>query len=250
MKTWEEEVWLNGRPISDWDVCPSMNGAYSSGQRSYTVTQNPQINGTTLQDDGFWTPVEVTYKCWIADGDFKTKLRQLSAFVSSLIGRFRLEDTAHPARYMRGYQPAVSNISMSPAGVYFDLTMQRDPQIFLTDGELPITSTADRRICFRNPTEFPAYPLICCAKAGTLEFWDGENSRTLKLNADGMTIDCETQEAYSSDTEASLNDKLVVPADGSFPRFEPARRSDVLNNYIFPTSGIGTITVTPRWFEI
>ena len=113
------------------------------------------------------------------------------------------------------------------------------PQRFLKIGAQAFR--AARGQVLQNPTGYTARPLLTVYGSGSGALRIGDDTLTLSVITNGMTLDCAEEEAYFY-SGMVLNLNTVV--SGTYPRLR-AGASDI--NW---TGGITGVEITPRWFEL
>lgn len=111
------------------------------------------------------------------------------------------------------------------------------PQRFLKSG-YTARSMAKEQI-LRNPTGYTAKPLITVYGGGSGTLTIGGRTLTITVT-NGMTLDCEEEEAYYSPGLLNLNTAVT----GNYPRLGAG------DSAVSWTGGITGISLAPRWFEL
>lgn len=229
---------IDGRSTLDFNTWISGGGTYGSPLRDVSAVSVPGRNGDIIIDNGRFQNVSLQYESFISK-DFDENMRALRAFLSSLRGYKRLEDTYHPEEYRlalfsAGLEPKTTTLNRAGS---FTLTFNCKPQRFLRSGELPVTfPTTGSKIL--NETLYEAEPVIRAYGTGTVTIGDVSVQVT---TADGYTdIDSRIQEAYKGTTNCNAN---IVLTNGVFPTIKPG-----LNDVNF--TGFSSIQITPNWWTL
>lgn len=223
-----------GKDSTDFGIYISGAGTFDAPERDTKSISIPGRNGDLTLDNGRYKNIRVEYPIGYAR-NFKINAEAIRNFFLSFTGYQRLEDTYHPdeyrmAKYTGGFDSgSTKGMSAGITKLAFDCM----PQRFLKEGERQITLSA--RGTIYNPTGMTAKPLLYVTGRGTLTI----NEVRLTIGTSPMYIDCEIQEAYSTQG-TSLNSQLTLN-DGVFPSLKPG------DNSIVPT---GSIVITPRWWKL
>lgn len=228
---------IDGRSSLDFNTWISGGGTYGSPVRDVSSVSVPGRNGNIVIDNGRYDNIDVDYESFIPK-DFDYNMGALRAFLGSLKGYKRLEDTYHPEEYRlalfsKGVEPKTTTLNRAGS---FTLSFNCKPQRFLKSGELPVTFADDSAIL--NETLYEAEPVIRAYGTGILTIGDVSVQVT---TADGYTdIDSRIQEAYKGSTNCNGN---IVLTDGVFPTIKPG-----LNEVEF--TGFSSIQITPHWWTL
>ena len=228
---------IDGRSSLDFNTWISGGGTYGSPVREVKAVSVPGRNGDIFIDNGRYENINIEYASFIPK-DFDYNMGALRAFLSSLRGYKRLEDTYHPEEYRlalfsTGIEPKTTTLNRAGS---FSLAFNCKPQRFLKSGEIPVTFSDDAAIM--NETLYEAEPVVRAFGTGTLTIGDVSVHVT---TADGYTdIDSRIQEAYKGSTNCNAN---IVLTDGVFPTIKPG-----LNEVEF--TGFSSIQITPHWWTL
>ena len=228
---------IDGRSSLDFNTWISGGGTYGSPVREVKAVSVPGRNGDIFIDNGRYENINIEYASFIPK-DFDYNMGALRAFLSSLRGYKRLEDTYHPEEYRlalfsTGIEPKTTTLNRAGS---FSLAFNCKPQRFLKSGEIPVTFSDDAAIM--NETLYEAEPVVRAFGTGTLTIGDVSVQVT---TADGYTdIDSRIQEAYKGSTNCNAN---IVLTDGVFPTIKPG-----LNEVEF--TGFSSIQITPHWWTL
>lgn len=134
---------IAGHDSREFGVYISGAGTYNSPAKASEYISIPGRNGDLISGQDRFENVELTYHAFIYR-DFDANLAALRAFLLSLDGYQRLEDSYHPDEFrMASYQGALT-VTATPrndAGE-FDITFNCKPQRFLLSGENEVTVSA------------------------------------------------------------------------------------------------------------
>ena len=200
----------------------------------------PGRDGDLVISNKRYQNVDLVYHCMIKK-DFLSNYQALSAQLLKSPSYHRLEDSFHPDHY----RMAVFDSSIEPEMLAhnkhgtFDLKFSCKPQMWLKEGEVPITYTAGTFLT--NPTAFTAKPLI--RVYGTGEVTVG--SRTVRVDNGTypyVDIDCEMEECYYGAN--NCNPMVTLKTNNDFPVLAPG------NNWVGLGSGISRVVLTPRWWTL
>lgn len=225
----------------------SGEGAYNSPERSVNAITIPGRNGDILIDQGRFENIEVTYPAGVFGSDQRElagKIRAFRNILGSLTGYKRLQDTYNPEVYRLA--SFTDGVDISPSNYNrageFDITFNCKPQRFLLSGEKTIHITSGMNIY--NPTLFASKPLIVVHGAGVVGI--GEWLVTISgATSQTIYIDCDTMDAwaYEGIVMVSKNGSITINKS-SFPELVPG------SNAIALRTGVSSIEITPRWWEL
>lgn len=238
---------FDGVKSTDYGVWISGEATFDAPDRDVEIVQVPGRNGTLTLDNGRYNNVQIVYPCFMS-GDFHTGFSAFKNAMLSKIGFLQLTDTYHPsgfrlARITKGIQPKPGPYNRS-AG--FDITFDCYPQFYLTSGQSYTTVASGGTI--RNPTDFPAKPLLQIAFSSTTR--NGTvtvNGRTITITgAEGspLYVDCETQNAYRISSNVKLSQNRKITLDSDFPFLAPG------SNSVAFTGNISSVKIMPRWWTL
>lgn len=227
---------IDGVPCTNFGFFVSNTNQFDTPERDVSVVEVPGRNGTLSIDNGRFKNITREYDVYV-QGDIRTSIRELSAFMASRRGYRRIEDTFDEQTYMLARASSGIKVTDSDRkGAAFTISFDCDPRRFYKSGENIITLEKSGTIF--NPTYFSSKPLIRVYGTGTITI----NGVAIKVNkADSYTdIDCEHMDCYKSGVNCNGN---VTLTDGKFPEL-PQGTSDIV------LSGITRAEITPRWFTI
>lgn len=226
-----------GKSSLDFGAVISGEETYQSPEKDITTVSVPGRNGTLSLDNNRFQNVVIPYGMYIID-HFEVNFGALKAFLGSVKGYARLEDTYHPeyfrqARFFSAIQPEMTQLNRHGK---FTVNFDCDPRCFLKTGENmePIVN-GDVRM---NMTEYDALPLIRAYGTGTIAI----NGRSVQVTSanEYTDIDSELQEAYKGSTNCNAN---IVLTNGEFPKLEAG-----LNEITI--TGFSQVYIKPRWWTI
>lgn len=199
--------------------------------------QVPGRSGDLTRDNGRFNNIEVTYPAFIWR-NVKANTAALRAFLASLKGYVRIEDSINPDEYRLGqfnggFKPAMSG---GYDGASFDISFNCKPQRFLKSGETAINMTASQTI--NNPTLFPSKPLLTIVGSGSVVV--GGVSITIDTEQTQITIDCETGDCYNGSVNCNGD---VTFSSLDLPTI-PVGESTI------GLDGVTSVSVVPRWYTI
>lgn len=218
-------------------VVSDATDTFAAAQPSGEMIRVPGRMGDLIMDDDDFENREVTYESFIYR-DMKSNVAALSAFLASLKGYARIEDSAHPSlfrlgRFNGGFAPSIGGNFHAAS---FDLNFNCKPQKFLKSGESAVAFNASGTIA--NPTRFASRPLVTVFGSGSVTI--GGITITIDTEQTQITIDCETGDAY--------NGAINCNADVSFSSLDlpkiPAGESNIT------LDGVTSVSIIPRWYTI
>lgn len=215
--------------------------AFRTAERDYEKIEIPGRNGFLLQDNGRFKPVVVEYDAFVVDNSVSNYLTYINK-ISSNFGLHRLFDTYDNYHYRMGiFAGGVDPNIFAMKTVRFTMRFICQPERWLYTGETETTYTASSNTIV-NPTYFPAKPLLHIVGNGTVTL--GGVTITVAGNSGYIDLDCETGDAYEvvSGTLYYRNDKLTIP-NHEMP-------SLVTGNNTLALSGVTSVKVRPRWWEL
>ena len=213
----------------------------NTANKDMTHITVPGRSGTLVIDNGRFDNVTVSYTCAIVD-DAKSDMHAYIAELSALKGYQRLEDDIYDEHYRMGVFQGQVNPTMFDERnkSIFELSFLCKPQKYLKSGEEGVSFTGNRT--FSNPTPFDAKPIISVYGTGTGTITIGNSQITINSNPGNMVIDCETEDAYNSQSKLSYNSRIELSGN-DFPKLHKGDTTVSLS------SGL-QVTITPRWWTI
>lgn len=260
---------LDGVDSRDFGVYISGQGAFSAPSKAYSYQDVPGRNGAYIRSDKRFDNIEVTYPAFIY-ANFKTNISNFRNFLLSRECYVRLEDTYNTdefrlASYTGAFEPEVTSIN--DAG-RFDIVFNCMPQRFLKSGETSTTGTLRPGfgvyVSVTNPTRFAAKPLLKFtlneadfkAQIRNDGYWEIESIGLYEAGFTTATLDCETMQAYSGNTNINkyiqikdLNNNGTLFAT-DFPVLSPMRSTSIDGATGSGADYPNTIEVVPRWWRL
>lgn len=227
-----------GKSSNDFNVWISGSGTYDAPERDVTTISVPGRSGDLTMDNGRYKNIEMTYPAFISR-NFKENMAAFRAYMKSMTGYRRLEDTYHPEFYYEAILTEgfdIKTTALNRAGE-FEIIFNRKPQRWLKSGE-EWTAVSYGDSVLYNPTMFDAKPVIRVRGNGTI--YVGTETIQISDNTTYIDIDTELQDCYYGLN--NLN-SCVELSSGDFPVFKPG-----YNNI-----RKGTVTsyqVKPRWWTL
>lgn len=231
---------FDGVPSLDFKLFVNGNKTFSGASADLTFNTIPGKTGDILRFDNRYANTEISYTSWIAE-DMRMNLRALRSFLLSRTSYRMLEDTYHPDEFRLAVFSGGLDVDVSFENTFaeFDIVFNCKPQRFLKSGELEkvVTSATDQ---IYNPTYFPSKPLIRIFGNGTLTI--GNRQIEVSNNANNFVdIDCDIMDAYTGYTNRNAD---IQTSDNEIFTIEPGMAG------IEKTSGISSVIIKPRWFEM
>ena len=227
-----------GRSTKEFNVWISGTGTFNAPERDYTKEEIVGRNGDLTFDNGRYKNIEITYPAFISQ-DLMEHIADFEAYMLSLVGYQRLEDTYHPEVYRMAALKGGLDITTTARNLagQFDLTFDCKPQKFLKAGEKAINVTETKII--RNTTLYEAKPLIRAYGTGSFAI----NGVTCTITAADVytDIDCELMDAYKIVNGVAVNKNAYV----NIPVYPTLKNG---NNTV-TVSGV-TLDIYPRWWTI
>lgn len=231
---------IGGESSADFGFVVAEAPKFEHGTRKFSAFEVPGRNGVILHQQNAWGDVPRVYKVWAAVDhaqELPVKVAAFSAWLNSLNGYNRLEDTFEPEFFRLAYYNGgadITNKFMQYGEVSVAFTCR--PERFYKTGEQVKALENGGKI--NNPTRFTAYPLLHIEGTGNITVRIGAKIITAQLT-DFINIDCERMNAYRQPAE-NMNNKI----SGEFPELAPGL------NTITTTGNITNATITPRFYTI
>ena len=169
------------------------------------------------------------------------KIDAINSFLLGTRGYRRIEPDEDPEHFMlgrceRGLSHRIVGGLLTDCSVTFDVK----PQRFLKYGELEIEPTS---MILRNPTGFPALPIISIEGAGEVTVSSSSDSGNWSLRYKAFpstaSFDAETLNSYSG--SISLNAQTVITGEVALTPGD---------NVFEVTGNVTAIKIIPRWWEL
>jgi len=232
---------FSGQSSDDYCLTIEYMPSYSTAKKNIDTYSVPGRSGALIFDTGTFGNVTQSYEVWLkAPSGMNTHktAREIANWLLGQKGYQRLEDTYDPEVYRKAYFSGpvdVENWFGKYGRCKLDFTCM--PQRWLKSGEF-CQDVASGETLYNNWQ--PALPLIEISGNGFGILQIGNyHLGIMDIPVNGLTIDCETQNAYSGLENCNNN---IVLGDG-FPVLEHG------GNKITFFDGI-TLKITPRWWCI
>ena len=233
-------VIFNGISSQDLHIQVQTEPDYDFPEKDYEVTHVPGRNGDIVIDQGSWQNVSRKYNLAmdavkISYTEVASKLVQ---WLHSASGYARLEDSYEPDFYrMAMYKDSgsISNIYNKAGQIEVEFTCK--PQRYFKSGEVADIFTTSTE--YRNPTDFPAKPLIKIHGSGSGTVGIGTYTVTINDILDGMIVDSEQQDTYKDQTNCNYRVSIA-----EYPKLVSG------NNSISISGGVTSIEIIPRWWTL
>ena len=233
-------VIFNGISSEDLHIQVQTEPDYDFPEKDYEVTHVPGRNGDIVIDQGSWQNVSRKYNLAMDAGkiSYTEVASKLVQWLHSASGYARLEDSYEPDFYrMAMYKDSgsISNIYNKAGQIEIEFTCK--PQRYFKSGEIADIFTTSTE--YRNPTDFPAKPLIKIHGSGSGTVKIGAYTVTINDILDGMVVDSEQQDTYKDQT--NCNSKVSIT---EYPKLIAG------NNAISISGGVTSIEIIPRWWTL
>ena len=233
-------VIFNGISSKDLHIQVQTEPGYDFPEKDYEVTHVPGRNGDIVIDQGSWQNVSRKYNLAMDAGkiSYTEVASKLVQWLHSASGYARLEDSYEPDFYrMAMYKDSgsISNIYNKAGQIEIEFTCK--PQRYFKSGEAADIFVASSE--YRNPTDFPAKPLIKIHGSGSGIVTIGAYTVTINDILDGMVVDSEQQDTYKDQT--NCNSKVSIT---EYPKLIAG------NNAISISGGVTSIEIIPRWWTL
>ena len=233
---------FNGIPSTDYHIQVEHPPGYETPAKDYDITHVPGRNGDVYIDKGSYKNVSRSYEIAVGSDkmDFTRLANGLSEWLHSASGYARLEDSYEPDYYrLAVYEEGVAIENILRCAGRVTVSFNCKPQRFLKLGDEPVKFT--RKGYLYNPTGFMSLPIINVSGHGAGILGVGKYKVSIALISNSITIDSETQDAYSGTMNRNPHISLV---SGNFPKLEPG------NNEISFSGGITSVEVIPKWWTL
>ena len=233
-------VVFNGISSQDLHIQVQTEPSYDFPEKDYEVTHVPGRNGDIVIDQGSWQNVSRKYNLAMDAGkiSYTEVASKLVQWLHSASGYARLEDSYEPDFYrMAMYKDSgsISNIFNKAGQIDVEFTCK--PQRYFKSGEAADIFVASSE--YRNPTDFPAKPLVKIHGSGSGTVKIGAYTVTINDILDGMVVDSEQQDTYKDQT--NCNSKVSIT---EYPKLIAG------NNTISISGGVTSIEIIPRWWTL
>ena len=202
-------VVFNGISSQDLHIQVQTEPSYDFPEKDYDVTHVPGRNGDIVIDQGSWQNVSRKYNLAMDAGkiSYTEVASKLVQWLHSASGYARLEDSYEPDFYrMAMYKDSgsISNIFNKAGQIEVEFTCK--PQRYFKSGEAADIFVASSE--YRNPTDFPAKPLVKIHGSGSGVVGIGTYTVTINDIIDGMIVDSEQQDTYKD--QMNCNSKVSI----------------------------------------
>ena len=233
-------VVFNGISSQDLHIQVQTEPSYDFPEKDYEVTHVPGRNGDIVIDQGSWQNVSRKYNLAMDAGkiSYTEVASKLVQWLHSASGYARLEDSYEPDFYrMAMYKDSgsISNIFNKAGQIEVEFTCK--PQRYFKSGEAADIFVASSE--YRNPTDFPAKPLVKIHGSGSGVVGIGTYTVTINDIIDGMIVDSEQQDTYKG--QMNCNSKVSIT---EYPKLISG------NNVISISGGVTSIEIIPRWWTL
>lgn len=228
---------LDGESSLNYGVQLQSPLQFPVASKRYSSFEVPGRNGLLHVDTGTYDQCEVTGKCFILDKSAREKKdKAVMWLMRGTTRRLEVPEDDGAYRVCRVLNGFDTEIRSSVLGV-FSVKFLCDPERWLLSGETPISVTSGQKI---TNEWMPSKPLIQITGNGSGELVVGGSVITITEMEDGLTVDCGTQNAYSS-TE---NRNHTIKVSGDFPVLKTGETG------VTYSGGITAVQITPRWWTL
>ena len=213
--------------------------SFSAPEPKVSTISVPGRSGDLVFDDGGYNNITGKASCYVLDlADVSARMGKINGLLNKARGYQRLFVSNDPNHYRMARIANVTNFEtrlnrLAPFEIEFDCK----PQRFLIDCP-PVSVNASPGTIY-NPTDFDALPVLTISGSGSGSVTIGDKTITITRLVDGMSIDCESQNAYNG----SENLNGAIQCD-DFPTIAPGR------NTVQFTGGVTAVKILPRWWEL
>lgn len=234
-------IWYAGKNSRDFGIRVEYCPPFSTGTVDVSKVSIPGRNGDlVLSGVRRYTNYTQEYEIWFQGEKKDTILdaQPIAAWLLSGQGYARLEDSYDPFTYRMALFTGPLDVDnwmlrRGRATISFDCM----PQRWLKSGEQPISVKTGQTL--RNGWQ-PALPLIQISGTGNGVLSVGSSIITINGMDGALTIDSDTQDAYSG--TVNKNNSIIV--SGGFPVLQPG------DTAITFSGGITAVQITPRWWTL
>ena len=230
---------FNSESTADFGLVISEAPTFEKAGRKSSTFDIPGRNGSIIFQQDAWNNVTRSYKVWVAvdhADDLPDRINAFTAWLNSVTGYQRLEDSFEPEVFRLAYFNGGANVSnelMQYGETTISFTCR--PERFYKSGE-QVQPLASGQIY--NDTRFEAKPLIHLEGSGNITVTIG--SKTIVANVtDHINIDCERMNAYRLPAE-NRNNKIT----GTFPTIASG------TNTVTVSGSVTDATIVPRYYTI
>ena len=230
------KIWFDGVCSRDFGMWVSGENTFDAPERDVTFVDVSGRNGSLIIDNGRFKNIAVSYPAFITSS-FRENAQAAREWLLSRRGYKRLEDEYNPDVYRMAQFTGPFDFDMRFLNYSgeTELVFNCKPQRFLKSGEFPIDLVSGQKIF--NFWQ-PALPLLMISGVGDGQIIVGNSTVTITGMAGNITLDSETQNAYSGMT--NMNNHISLT--GGFPILRPG------SNSIAWSGGINDVKMIPRWW--
>lgn len=232
------KFWFDRVCCRDFGIWVSGENTFNAPERDVTLIDVAGRNGALVIDNGRFKNITVSYPAFI-EKSFRENTQAAREWLLSKRGYKRLEDEYNPDIYRMAQFTGPLDFDMrflNYAGEV-ELIFNCKPQRFLKSGEFPIDLISGQ-VVFNSWQ--PASPLFQIVGNGDGQIVVGDSTVTITGMTGNITLDSETQNAYSGLT--NMNSRINLA--GGFPILNPG------SNTIKWSGGITGVKITPRWWSV
>lgn len=230
--------WIVYDGVSSRDYLAVADGSqsFAAPERSIERVEIPGRNGDLTIDNKRYLNVELVYTLHFRS---TRRMELYRRAMLSKVDYHRLEDSKRPEEFrlarLVGFEPTVSGVENR----YTELVLTFDckPQRFLHSGERPIHFET-KGATIRNPG-MPSKPLIAISGEGAGTVTVGGVTVELKDTFAGLTLDCDTMDAYQLESNKNKDIKAAT-----FPEIPTG------DSTVSWTGGVTAVDITPRWWRL
>ena len=218
-------------------VVPTLTDTFEAAEPDIEYISVPGRSGDLIMSNDRFSNIEISYPAFIYRS-MKTNVKGLAAYLNSLKGYVRIEDSVHTDEFRLGQY--AGNFKPSIGGQYeaasFEISFNCKPQRYLKSGETAQPFTASGSI--NNPTLYASKPLLTVVGSGSLIV--GGVTITIDTEQTDITIDCETGDCYHGATNCNGD---VTFSSLDLPTI-PVGESTI------GLDGVTSVSIVPRWYSI
>lgn len=238
-----KQFWFDGIGSAQLGLHVTGSATYGAPERDMEMISIPGRNGDLIIDKGRYKNIPVSYPVSIPR-NFPERAEEVRAWLLSRPGYRRLEDDYDPEHFRLAAYKGPLGLEAGVLNRTGEGTISFDckPQRFLKAGAMPVTFYGAGML--RNPTLFPAKPLISVSGAGEGVLTVGKVTVEV-LELDGTIIlDCESMAIYAMGDSGALEDKSYGVVAAAFPELQCG---DVAISF---DGGIEEVEIIPRWWTL
>lgn len=229
---------IDGKSLKDYGIYVSGENAYNAPAWQMDTFTVPGRHGDLLFPALRMESISVAYPAFIRQ-NFRLNAAQARLYLLGRPGWRRIEDDYNTDSYRKGYfsGPIDFDTRFLNLSAEMELVFTCQPQRWLKSGEIPVGITSGQ---FLTNDWMPAKPLIQLTGTGDGELRVGSSTITVNGMVEELTIDCDSQNAYSG----TINKNSTIKVSGGFPVMEVGETT------ITYSGGITAVQITPRWWTV